>query len=139
MEQRISFITIGVNDLDKVKEFYIEKFGWTPMHDADGIVFFKHNGFIFSLYPNHELAEDATVPFKEQSGSKGFALAQLLRSEAEVDALVADLASKGVKVVKQPQKVFWGGYSSYVEDIEGNLWEIAYNPFMPLDEAGNVA
>ena len=44
------------------------------------------------------------------------------------------LAAKGVKVLKQPEKVFWGGYSSYIADPDENLWEIAYNPFLPLEE-----
>ncbi|EJF08625.1 VOC family protein [Pontibacter sp. BAB1700] len=61
-----------------------------------------------------------------------------MSSEKEVDDLVAELAGKGVRVLKQPEKVFWGGYSSYIADPDDNLWEIAYNPFMKMDEKGNV-
>lgn len=61
MQQRLSFITLGVNDLDSVKNFYIEKFGWKPLKDSDGIVFFKLNGFILALFPNEELAKDANL------------------------------------------------------------------------------
>ena len=38
----------------------------------------------------------------------------------------------GGKVLKMPQKVFWGGYSSYFADPDGYLWEVAYNPFTDL-------
>jgi len=39
-----------------------------------------------------------------------------------------------VKIVKEPQEVFWGGYSSYVADPDENLWEICYNPYLEMDE-----
>mgnify|MGYP003624485140 FL=1 len=60
------------------------------------------------------------------------------RSKEEVDELVEILENKGVKIIKKPKDAFWGGYSSYVSDPDGNLWEIAFNPFLPLDENGNV-
>jgi catechol 2,3-dioxygenase-like lactoylglutathione lyase family enzyme len=137
MEQRLSFITLGVKDLQAMKEFYVDKFGWKTHHDDNGIVFFKLNGFILSLFPVDELAEDATVSSDGQ-GFKGFTLAICLNSEKEVDDLFSELGSKGVKVVKAPHKVFWGGYSGYVADLEDNLWEIAWNPFLELSPEGNV-
>lgn len=137
MEQRLSFITIGAKDLDRLKQFYTDKFKWTPIKDDQGIVFFKMNGMILALFPTHELAEDATVP-DDGKGFRGFTLAITYRSEAEVDEVFKNLKSRGVQIVKPPQKVFWGGYSGYVADIEGNLWEIAYNPFIEMDKAGNI-
>ena len=59
-------------------------------------------------------------------------------SKGEVDQLIADLRSKGVSIVKEPQDVFWGGYSSYIADVDGHLWEIAWNPFLNMDANGNV-
>ena len=137
MEQRLSFITIGAKDLNKLKQFYIDKFQWKPIKDDQGIVFFKMNGFILALFPTDELAEDATVP-NDGKGFRGFTLAIIYRSEAEVDEVFNGLKSRGVQIVKPPQKVFWGGYSGYVADAEGNLWEIAYNPFLEMDKAGNI-
>jgi uncharacterized protein len=52
-------------------------------------------------------------------------------NEKDVDELIQELKNKGVKIIKKPQKVFWGGYSSYIADPDDNLWEIAYNPFLP--------
>ena len=40
--------------------------------------------------------------------------------------------------MKEPEEVFWGGYSGYIADLDDNLWEIAYNPFMKLSEKGEV-
>lgn len=64
------------------------------------------------------------------SGFSCFTLAHNVGSEAEVDALFSELASKNVNIVKAPQKVFWGGYSGYIADPDGFLWEIAFNPFL---------
>ena len=138
MEQRLTYITLGVSDLKAASIFYEKKLGWKRSKSSMGdIVFFTLNGFILALYPRHELAKDATVPAKG-SGFKGVTFSHNLGSEKEVDKLVASLKKKGVKVVKPPQKVFWGGYSSYIADPDGNLWEIAYNPYLKLDKKGNV-
>ena len=138
MEQRLTIITLGVADVKRATEFYEEKFGWKKAPSSnDNITFFRLNGIMLSLFKRESLAEDATVR-STVTGFKGFTLAWNARSQAEVDALVGDLKSKGVTVVKEPQQVFWGGYSAYVADVDDNLWEIAFNPFLTLDEHGNV-
>lgn len=138
MEQRVTIIGLGVNDLIKSTAFYQDKFGWNKTDASnENISFFQLNGILLSLYPKDKLAEDAEVS-PEGSGFKAFTLAYNTRSEKEVDDIVNSLRSKGVKIVKEPQKVFWGGYSSYVADIDDNLWEIAYNPYLALDENGNT-
>lgn len=138
MEQRLTIIGLGVKDLKIATAFYEEKFGWKKMKSSNnGIVFFQLNGILLSLYPNDKLAEDATVN-PEGHGFKGFSIAFNTRSKEEVDELVATLEAKGVTIVKSPEEVFWGGYSSYIQDPDGNLWEIAFNPFLPLDENGNT-
>ncbi len=138
MEQRLTFIGLGVSDLKQSTQFYENNFGWKKSeHSNEFITFFKLNGIMLSLYPNDKLAEDAAVS-SEGSGFKGFTLAHNLRSEKEVDDLINDLKTKGVTVVKDPVKTDWGGYSSYISDLDNNLWEIAYNPFLNMDENGNI-
>ena len=137
MKQLLHFITLGVEDLPAMKQFYIDKFGWKPLKDSDGIVFFKLNGFILSLFPKDELARDAGIS-SEGKGFKGFTLSINFSSEKEVDLAFLELQHRGVKIIKEPAKVFWGGYSGYIEDIENNLWELAYNPFLEMDKNGNV-
>lgn len=138
MQQRVTIIGLGVNNLDVSNAFYEEKFGWKKMKSSnENISFFQLNGLLLSLYPKDKLAEDATVDPKG-SGFKAFTLAYNTYTKEEVDDIMHTLASKGVKIVKQPEHVFWGGYSGYIADPDGNLWEIAYNPFLGLDEAGNT-
>ncbi len=139
MEQRITLITLGVKNLQRSKDFYQNILGWQPLESSnESIVFFQLNGLQLALFPQESLADDAGVE-ADGKGFRGFSLAHNVRSEKEVDELVASLEAKGVRVLKQPQKVFWGGYSSYIADPDDNLWEIAYNPFMPLDSDGNVS
>jgi uncharacterized glyoxalase superfamily protein PhnB len=107
------------------------------MKDENGIVFFQLNGFILGLFPADELAADIGVT-QDGSGFKKFSLAINFNSEKEVDEVIEDLKKKGVKIIKEPQKVFWGGYHAYITDPEDNYWELAYNPFLKIDKDGNV-
>lgn len=136
MQPRVSSISLGVTDLDRSKWFCTDVLGWSPMRDADGIVMYTLNGMILSLFPQHELAEDAQV--KNDGAGSRFTLAQCLRSPEEVDALFAHLKQHGVTITKEPVKVFWGGYSGYFTDPDGHLWEIAHNPFLQMDAGSNV-
>ena len=138
MEQRLTLITLGVKNLQRSKEFYQNIFGWQPLESGnESIVFFQLNGIQLALFPQESLADDAGVP-AEGKGFRAFSLAHNVRSEKEVDELVASLEAKGAQVLKHPEKMFWGGYSSYIADPDDNLWEIAYNPFLPMDENGNT-
>ena len=138
MKQHLHIVTLGVRDLEGSKKFYAETLGWRlSTASNEGIAFFQTSGVVLALFPRGELAKDAMTD-PEGSGFAGFTLAHNTRSEAEVDEIIADLRSKGVKIVKEPQKVFWGGYSSYFAEPDGFLWEVAYNPFFPFDENGNL-
>ncbi|MEW5827425.1 MAG: VOC family protein [Chloroflexota bacterium] len=138
MNQHLHLLTLGVRDLERSRKFYTETLGWKPASaSSEDVAFFQAGGVALGLYPREKLAEDAlTSP--EGSGFAGITLAYNARSEQEVDMLIADLEAKGVEIVKRPQKVFWGGYSSYFADPDGFLWEVAYNPFFPFDEDGNL-
>ena len=138
MEQRLTIVTLGVDDLSRMRTFYTEVFGWTPIDDSsDRIVFFQLNGIQLALFGREALAEDARVD-AEGSGFRSFTLAHNLRSEKAVDRQFDVFEANGVTIVKSPAKTFWGGYSGYIADPEENLWEIAYNPYMVYDDAGNV-
>jgi hypothetical protein len=129
MEQRMSFITLGVENLNKSAEFYENDFGWRRSEISnDAIIFFQLNGIMLSIYERNKLAEDVTID-STGSGFKGFTLSYLTRSEKEVNDLIENLRKKGARIIKEPQKVFWGGYSSYISDPDGYLWEIAFNPY----------
>jgi len=130
-------ITLGVRDLAAAVKFYEEGLGFPRMESPPEVAFFTLNGTWLGLYGREALAEDAMVP-AEGSGFEGFTLSHNVESEAEVDAVVEKALKAGAALVKKPQKVFWGGYSGYFEDLDGHLWEVAYNPHFwvgPRDES----
>jgi len=137
LDQRLSLLTIGVKDLKLIREFYEKKFQWKVEAGNSDIVFFKLNGLLIGFFSEKSLAKDAGVAIT-QSRFKPFSLAQNFSSIEKVDQQFKVLKERGVKIIKNPEKVFWGGYSGYVADPEDNLWEIAFNPFIKLDSAGNV-
>lgn len=137
MDQRLSILTLGVHDLAAMREFYESKFGWTPVAANKDIVFFKLNGCLFSLFGKESLALDANMP-DDRGGAMACSFAYLVPTEAEVDVLFELLERRGVTIVKRPQKTFFGTYTGHVADIEGNLWDIGYNPYIELDAHGNV-
>ena len=131
MEQHINYITLGVADLAESRRFYREVFGWQETADSnENIAFFQAgNALLLALFGKAALAHDAQIP-EQSSGFPRFTLAHNVGSEAEVDALFAGFATKNANIIKAPQKVFWGGYSGYLADPDGFLWEIAFNPFL---------
>lgn len=130
MRQRLSIITLGVRDLDASRAFYAA-LGWAPVGEEGDITFFDMGGVRLALYPRQALADDATVD-ATGTGFTGFTLAHNEPSPAAVDVAFAEALAAGGRRVKPPQDVFWGGYSGYVADPDGFLWEIAYNPFTDL-------
>ncbi len=137
MEPRISLITLGVADVARARAFY-EALGWRASAASQPeIAFFQGNGFALALFGREALAEDAGVA-ASPSGFAAITLAHNGRSKEEVDAVYRHALSVGAKPVKAPQDTAWGGYSGYFADPDGHLWEVAWNPFFPLDERGHL-
>lgn len=132
MDPRISFITLGVADLDRATRFYADvlRLPRIPMPDGAGVSFFEMGKTWLSLFPREELAKDAGVS-GEGSGFAAFTLAHNLGSIEAVDALFAELRAADVRIVREPHRAPWGGYSGYFADSEGFLWEVAWNPHFP--------
>jgi predicted lactoylglutathione lyase len=137
MEQRVSLITLGVADLERSRKFY-EQLGWRrSMASAEGVVFFQAGGMALALFPRHELAKDANVA-PDGHGFSGMSLAYNARDREEVDSVLAEAEAAGAKVLKRAQHAFWGGYSGYFSDLDGFLWEVAWNPSFQITEDGSV-
>ena len=135
MKPRISMITLGVRDLAASVRFYEGGLGFPRMDSPPEVAFFTLNGTWLGLYGREALAADANVS-PEGSGFESFALAHNVGSESEVDEVMSQALEAGATLVKEPEKVFWGGYSGYFKDPDGHLWEVAHNPHFwvgPID------
>ena len=139
MQAKIHLITLGVSDPEQSAGFYEQLFGLKRSPQSQGdVVFRKLDNLVLSPFPLKSLADDAGL-VNDCGNYRGFSLAHNARSEREVDLLYKEAMAFGAKPLKAPHKAFWGGYSSYVADPDGNLIEIAFNPFFPFDNDGNLA
>ncbi len=135
--QRITLITLGVEDMARSRAFYAA-LGW-QMHpqSQESVTFYQANGFAFGLFGKDDLAKDQGRP-GAVLGTGAVTLAQNFETEAEVDAAYARALEAGATALKAPEKVFWGGYSGYFADPDGHVWELAVNPFWPLNDDGSL-
>jgi catechol 2,3-dioxygenase-like lactoylglutathione lyase family enzyme len=139
MEQRLSLITLGVADLARATRFYEDVIGWKKVEGPEGVSFFDLNGLVFALWPHAELAKDMAIAEEALPHFRGTSLAYNARSEDEVNRIFADLKARGATIVKEPQRVFWGGYAGYFADIDGHHWEVAFNPFWTVRADGRLS
>ena len=132
MKQKLSLVTLGVADLAAARLFYEDVLGLVPAAETnESVAFYDMGGAWLGLFGWEALAVDAQVE-PEGSGFRGVTLAHNEPSREAVDVLFAELRERGVEIKKEPEEVFWGGYSGYFVDPNGHLWEVAYNPFMDL-------
>ena len=119
----IGAITLFVEDLEAARQFYREVFGLPVMfEDADSTVFDFGNTIINLLRTTaaHELIEPAAVASPE-AGSR----LQLTLQVDDVDAMCAELAEVGVKLLNGPMDRPWGIRTASFRDPGGHIWEIA--------------
>lgn len=135
--QRVSLITLGVADLDRSRAYY-RAIGWQEHpRSVEGTTFYQMQGSVLALYGMRDLAADQGRP-SAKLGTGAVTLAQNFETEAEVDAAVDRAVAAGGRELKRPELVFWGGYSGYVADPDGHVWEYAVNPFWPLAGDGSL-
>lgn len=136
MEQRVSLITLGVDDLARARRFYEDGLGWTPTAAPEGVVFYQLPGIALALFGRADLAEDAH--HRIDGRFSGITIAINQRSEADVDAVLAQADAAGATILKPAERVFWGGYSGYFGDPDGHVWEVALNPEWTINDDGTL-
>ncbi len=136
--QRVTLITLAVADLEKSRGFYA-KLGWREAEGGnDKIAFYRLSGQYLALYDRKSLVADLGIPIKQRA-TGAISLSTNYPTEAEVDAAYTAAEKAGALLMVTPAKTEWGGYSGSYTDPDGHLWEVACNPFWPLDDSGAVA
>lgn len=136
-QNRVTVITLGVADLARSRAYY-EALGWIPEEALETVVFYDLGGSKFGLFPLDMLAKEQNRS-PDELGNGAATLAQNYPDEASVDAAFKAALDAGATPIAEPQKMAWGGYSSYIADPDGHIWEFAFNPFWPLDDDGRLA
>jgi uncharacterized protein len=134
MKPRIKVITLGVDDLEKSLAFYRDGMGLategiigTEFEDGAVAFFNMNDDLILALFPRGSLGKDAKLSVSPPSPTD-FSIGHIVNSEAEVDAIMRQAGNAGARITDPAHDRFWGGYAGYFQDLDGHLWEIAWNP-----------
>ena len=129
MDQRVSFITLVVTDLERTRRFYVDGLGWEPeLHEVGEVLMFRvADKVVLSLW-----TEDAFVAEVGQAPARGgvppITLAHNLATTHGVDTVLEQARAAGASHVGDAVERDWGGYTGYFADPDGFRWEVAYNP-----------
>lgn len=128
MDQRISFVTLAVRDLDASRAFYVDGLGWTAELDIPGEVLMIPTGatLVLSLWDRGGF-EAEVGPIAAGEGVAPIALAHNVATRDEVDEVLATARAAGATTTDAVDRD-WGGYSGYFADPDGFRWEVAWNP-----------
>jgi len=137
LRPNISFITLGVTDLDRSRTFYASM--GLEEHPSSGpkVAFFDMTGQILALFPRDALAEDAGIAAGTTEGLT-VTLSQNVHERDDIDRILNRAVEAGGRILVEPSSPPWGGVRGYFADPDGNPWEIAWNPRTTIDPAGRV-
>lgn len=129
MDQRISFITLAVADLDASRAFYLDGLGWSAEFDVPGEVVMIRTGqhLVLSLWAVEAFEAEVGRPIVRGAGVPPITLAHNVATESEVDEILELAHGLGAEVARAERRD-WGGYTGYFADPDGFRWEIAVNP-----------
>jgi hypothetical protein len=127
MEPQINAITICAQDVQALKRFYSQILEWRILAQNDNVVIFKLNNTVLTICTADVFTEYSGMK-PVDSTEKHFYLTVNLESPKRVDQTLQKLAALSVDIIRMPKKAFWGGYSGFFADPEGNRWEVCYNP-----------
>jgi len=140
MKQRITVITIGVDDLGESLRFYRDGLGLRTQgiegteFEFGAVAFFDlQAGLTLAIWPRESIAHDSGIAVGPSSSTE-FTLGHNVSSKKEVDEVMRQAGEAGAVIVKAPDHTFWGGYAGYFEDPDRHLWEVVWNPALELEE-----
>jgi predicted lactoylglutathione lyase len=123
MDQRLSVITLGVEDVAASTAFY-QRLGWEVTFTDGDIVMFQAGPVIVSLWSRDKLAADSGVEATPDAWG-GFTIGLAVGGQADVDTMFGEAIAAGGTATRPPvEKGF--GYSGVFADLDGVTWEIAW-------------
>lgn len=125
MEQRLSFVTLAVQDLPRARSFYVEGLGWTPSFENDQVVMMPVGPNVVLSLLGADAFADEIGPTTLGTGIAPFTLAHNVASRDGVASVLASAEAAGGSIVQPGTDRDWGGHSGYFADPDGTRWEVA--------------
>jgi catechol 2,3-dioxygenase-like lactoylglutathione lyase family enzyme len=119
----IGAVTLFVEDLEATKQFYTQVFGLPLAFEDDESAVFNFGNTLINLLTT-TAARELIAPAQVASIEVGSRL-QLTIQVDDVDALCAELATRGVELLNGPVDRPWGVRTASFRDPGGHIWEIA--------------
>jgi predicted enzyme related to lactoylglutathione lyase len=118
-------MSLGVEDIERAKQFYCAGLGLQIDQDHGFFVSFKHGdgGTALALYAGDALAYDAGL-VAGSDGHRGVTLSRVVETAERVDELMARAEDAGAQILEPAHTAAWGGYIGYFTDPVGNLWKV---------------
>lgn len=133
---QIVAVTLGIINIEKSKSFYMEGFGWVPLHEDKETVMYQMNGFILSTWLQSSLEKDITKSALPRGGA--ITLAHNVNKPDNVSKLINILSLAGGKIIRHANTPSHGGVRGYIADPDDHIWEIIWNPAWKTDDKGFV-
>ena len=129
MDQRISFLTLAVRDLEASRRFYLDGLGWSADLDVpdEVVMIMAGERLVLSLWGRDQFEAEVGVIAMDE-GIAPFTIAHNVATREEVDAVLALARDAGADPVADAVERDWGGYTGYFADPDGYRWEVAWNP-----------
>ena len=133
-------LTLGVDDLERSLRFYRDGLGlptegiFGQEFEYGAVVWFDlEGGLKLAVWPRASISKDTGLPVQPPSATE-LTIGHNVNSREEVDAVMAQADRAGARIVKAARETFWGGYAGYFQDPDGHLWEVVWNPQLPVPE-----
>jgi lactoylglutathione lyase len=125
----IGAITLFTEDLPASRAFYAEVFRLSKVFEDDVSVAFSLGGTILNVLAVSEASE--LINPTPVAGPEAGARLQLTIEVDNVDAVVDELADRGVALLNGPIDRPWGVRTAAFADPSGHVWELAHE--LPKD------
>ena len=121
--RNLTDIGLFVSNLERALAFYGETLGFELKRRDIGFAEFQTSGVGLALWEVSDVSQALELAEKPRQGLTAMVAVRVETADA-VDALHAELVSKGVRIVQPPTTHPWNARTTYFSDPDGNLWEI---------------
>lgn len=121
--KNIFAITLFTEDLAASKQFYQDAFGLSLVFEDPNSAVFQIGETLINVL-DVKAAPELVEPAKVAGHDSGARLVFTIHVD-DVDALCAELTSRGIQLINGPMDRPWGVRTASFSDPGGHIWEIA--------------